>query len=59
MSQYGVSGCGSVLIWIEKFLINRCQCVRVGNGLSEYADVVSVKLIFEGSWALLLNNNSR
>jgi len=30
-----------VLIWIEKFLINRCQCVRVGNVLSEYADVVS------------------
>jgi len=39
LSHYGASG--SVLIWIEKFLINRCQCVRVGNVLSEYADVVS------------------
>jgi len=39
LSYYGVSG--SVLIWIEKFLINRCHCVRVGNVLSEYADVVS------------------
>jgi len=39
LSHYGVSG--SVLKWIEKFLITRCQCVKVGNGLSEYADVVS------------------
>jgi len=39
LSHYGASG--SVLIWIEKFLINRCHCVRVGSVLSEYADVVS------------------
>ena len=39
LSHYGASG--SVLKWIEKFLINRCQCVRVRNVLFTYADVVS------------------